>query len=78
MVSRKESLERRVGRGFSRGELKEAGITLKQAMKIAVAVDARRRSIHSENVKLLKTQLESLATAEKRVPKPKKARRKAE
>ena len=75
MVARKRSYEKHAGRGFSRGELKEAGITARQALKIAVEVDTRRRSVHGDNVDLLKTRLQSLAAAEKHVSKARKARK---
>jgi ribosomal protein L13E len=78
LVTGKRSYERRGGRGFSRGELKEAGTTTKQALQAGIAVDRRRRSVHSENVELLKTQLQSLAVAVKRVPRSGKSRKKAE
>ncbi|TET56665.1 50S ribosomal protein L13e [Candidatus Bathyarchaeota archaeon] len=47
----------RRGRGFSRKELKKAGLSQKQALKLQLPVDLRRRTIHEENVKLLKQQL---------------------
>ena len=47
----------RSGRGFSRKELKKAGLSQKQALKLQLPVDLRRRTIHEENVKLLKQQL---------------------
>jgi large subunit ribosomal protein L13e len=69
LVVGKRSYERRGGRGFSRGELKEAGTTIKQALQSGIAVDRRRRSVHNENVELLKTQLQSLVVAVKHAPK---------
>jgi large subunit ribosomal protein L13e len=48
---------KREGKGFSRKELKKAGFSLKQALRIGIPVDSRRRTIHSENVKLAKQQL---------------------
>jgi len=44
----------RVGRGFSAGELKEAGLTIKKARKLGLPIDRRRRSIHEYNVNRLK------------------------
>lgn len=44
----------RRARGFSPGELKEAGLTVDQARRLGLAVDLRRRSKHEENVKRLK------------------------
>ncbi len=48
------------GRGFSRGELKEAGIGVKRALKLGISVDLRRKTKHEENVKRLKQYLRSL------------------
>ncbi len=49
----------RRGRGFSRAELKEAGIAPKQALKSGVPIDLRRNTKHNENVKILKQYLRS-------------------
>jgi len=54
----------RKGKGFSRGELKEVGLSLKQALKLGIQIDPRRSSKHGENVKTLKTYLS------KEVPTP--------
>ncbi|ARM74766.1 50S ribosomal protein L13e [Acidianus manzaensis] len=55
-----ERKQNRVGRGFSLGELKNAGITLQEAKKLGLRVDIRRKSIHQENVDSLKKYKESL------------------
>ncbi|MDH5448482.1 MAG: ribosomal protein L13e [Candidatus Bathyarchaeota archaeon] len=57
LIVRKKSGEKRKGRGFSREELKKAGISLKQALHVGLPVDVRRRTVHGENVKLIKRQL---------------------
>ncbi|MCS6788125.1 MAG: ribosomal protein L13e [Aigarchaeota archaeon] len=44
----------RVGRGFSRGELKLAGMTVSEAREAGITVDVRRRTVHPENVELLR------------------------
>jgi len=49
------------GRGFSRGELREVGVDLKQALKLGMPIDLRRKTKHEENVKALKQHLRSLA-----------------
>jgi len=49
----------RRGRGFSEAELKEAGIPTTEARKLSIRVDSRRRTKLDENVRTLKTWLES-------------------
>lgn len=46
--------ENRVGRGFSLGELKAVGLDFKKALKMGLSIDKRRKSIHQENIELLK------------------------
>lgn len=41
-------------KGFSRSELKEAGLTRQDAKKIGIPLDIKRKSIHDENVATLK------------------------
>jgi len=50
----------RVGKGFSIGELKAAGLNLEEAKILGLWIDKRRRSVHEWNVKVLKEYLESL------------------
>ena len=66
LTVRKKSGEKRKGRGFSREELKKAGISPKQALHVGLPIDLRRQTVHGENVKLIKQQLK------KRVSKAKK------
>jgi len=44
----------RKGRGFSLKELKEAGLTLRDALRHRIPVDRRRESSHPENIETLK------------------------
>ena len=44
----------RKGRGFSLGELKRVGLTFKEALKLGLQIDKRRRSVHEENIEILK------------------------
>ena len=44
----------RKGRGFSRDELKEAGLDFRRALELRLQVDTRRKTKHDENVKALK------------------------
>ncbi len=57
LIVYKKGGEGRKGRGFSREELKKAGIGTKQALSIGLPVDVRRRTAHARNVKLIKQQL---------------------
>ena len=56
----KKGGKQRLGKGFSLGELKEVKLSLKQALKLGIPVDSRRRTVHEDNVKSLK---EFLATS---------------
>ncbi|MEM2117876.1 MAG: ribosomal protein L13e [Candidatus Bathyarchaeia archaeon] len=50
----KKNGKQRLGRGFSREELKKAGISVSDALKLGVPVDLRRRTVHEENVATVK------------------------
>ena len=76
LVVHKKTGGKRNGRGFSREELKKSSTSLKQALQIGLPVDLRRRSVHEENVKMIKQQLKALRTGKKRAPKSKMRPRK--
>jgi len=61
----------RKGKGFSREELGRAGLSFREALKLGVPIDFRRRTIHKENVKTLKNYLEAKKTKSKSVGKSK-------
>ena len=44
----------RKGKGFSRDELKEAGLDFRRALELHLRIDTRRKTKHDENVKTLK------------------------
>jgi ribosomal protein L13E len=46
--------KKRIGRGFSINELKEAGIKIDGVRKIGIYIDFRRKSKHIENIEKLK------------------------
>jgi len=48
------------GKGFSRDELKEAKIDFRQALKLAIPIDLRRKTKHEENITALKAHLHKL------------------
>ena len=64
MVLKKRG-ETRKGKGFSRGELREAGLDSKQALKLGILIDLRRKTKREENVKILKHHLGSLTSKKK-------------
>ena len=53
IVKRKRRI--RVGKGFSRDELKAVGLSVKQALKMGIPVDVRRSTMHEENVEALRS-----------------------
>jgi ribosomal protein L13E len=69
IVKRKRGNKRKA-RGFSREELGKVGISLKQALKLKLPIDLRRRSINEENVDFLK-QLQKTKRAKHRKAKSK-------
>jgi large subunit ribosomal protein L13e len=50
-------MRKHAGKGFSREELKAAGLSFKDALKIGVPIDVRRRTSHKENIEALKNYL---------------------
>jgi large subunit ribosomal protein L13e len=54
----KKGGKQRYGRGFSREELKKAGVSLKEALKFGIPVDFRRKTVHNENVEAVKAFIE--------------------
>ena len=59
MVQKKNGRVRK-GKGFSKGELRDVGIDFKQALKLKVPIDLRRKTKHEDNVKTLKQHFKSL------------------
>jgi large subunit ribosomal protein L13e len=48
----------RKGRGFSLGEIKKVGLTLGEAERLGIYVDKRRKTIHQENIEVLRDLVE--------------------
>ncbi len=48
----------RWGRGFSRREIEEAGLSVDEARRLGLMVDKRRKTVHAQNIDLLKKFLE--------------------
>jgi len=61
----------REGRGFSKGELKEVGLSPSEAMRLGIPVDKRRRTVHEENVERLRAYLEEAKKTGVKFKKPK-------
>ena len=61
--------KQRLGRGFSRGELKKAGSSLHEAVKLGVPVDEKRKTAHEENVEAVKTLIQQRRPAPKPIVK---------
>jgi large subunit ribosomal protein L13e len=55
----KKGGKQRYGKGFSREELKKAGLSFKEALKLSIPIDPKRRTTHEENVEAIKTLLEN-------------------
>jgi len=53
------------GKGYSREELKKAGLSLTEAVKFHIPVDPRRKTAHEENVEALKPVIEAKKAAVK-------------
>jgi ribosomal protein L13E len=71
----KEEGKQRYGKGFSAGELRKAGLSLSEAVKSGVPVDARRKTAHEQNVEVVKAFLEERKAARK--PKKPKGKSKS-
>lgn len=63
----------KTGRGFSLGEVKEAGLSVGEARHLGVPVDQRRSTNYSENVDNLKEWVEEAKRDGFRVPKVKQS-----
>jgi predicted flap endonuclease-1-like 5' DNA nuclease len=54
----KRGMRTRKGKGFSKAELKDVGLSVNEALKQGIPIDSRRSTKHEENVKMLKTYIE--------------------
>lgn len=61
------------GKGFSSEELRKSGLSLKEAVKLHIPVDPRRKTAHDENVETLK----GVVKEKKAAMKPKKPKGKS-
>ena len=58
----KRKRKTRKGKGFSREELREVGLSFSEALKRKIPIDTRRSTKHEENVEILKTVLEPIVS----------------
>jgi len=63
--------KKRDGKGFSKAEVKKAGLNSVSARKMGLPVDPRRRTVHEENVAVVKAYAEKEKAKPKPKPKPK-------
>ncbi len=56
----KRKRKAREGKGFSREELREVGLSFSEALKQGIPIDTRRSTKHEENVKRLKAYAKAL------------------
>ena len=61
-------LKSRTGKGFSLGELKEAGLGFRKAFEMGIPIDTRRSTKHEANVGTLRKHLSEELKPEKRTP----------
>lgn len=54
VLSASRDRKKRIGRGFSLGELKEAGVSILEARRKGILIDRRRKTVHPWNVEALK------------------------
>jgi len=71
IVAKKDG-KTRIGKGFSKNELKEAGVDFKQALRMAIPVDLRRKTRHEENVTILRQRLGVQTPKVSKPPEPSK------
>jgi len=68
----KQNGKQSLGRGFSRTELKKAGLNKQDAKKMGIPQDIKRKSAHDENIATLKAHAEKAkaeAAAKPKTPK---------
>jgi large subunit ribosomal protein L13e len=63
--------KQRTGKGFSREELKKAGVNPQEAARLKLRSDRRRKTAHDENVQAIKSMVAKAKAEQKPKPKPK-------
>jgi large subunit ribosomal protein L13e len=67
-----QSGKRRLGKGFSPDEIKEAGINAGDARLLCIPIDRKRRTSHEENIEALKKCVAKTPAKKASAAKPKK------
>jgi ribosomal protein L13E len=62
-----------LGKGFSREELKKAGLNIADAKRLKIPFDPRRKTSHPENIETIKAHAEKQKSQAK--PKPRAAKK---
>lgn len=70
----KQDGKQRSGKGFSKGEVSKADLTVMDARKIGLSVDLRRGTVHDENVEAIKAYTMKAKSKPKPKTKSKRAR----
>ena len=60
----------RGGRGFSRSELKKAGLSVAEALRTGLPIDSRRKTVHEKNIQVIKAHEEKKKAEAKPKIKP--------
>ncbi|MEM4311587.1 MAG: ribosomal protein L13e [Nitrososphaerales archaeon] len=63
IILSRNARKKRVGKGFSIAELKEASLSITEAKRLKLRIDKRRETLYKENVKALKAYLEAIKTS---------------
>jgi large subunit ribosomal protein L13e len=61
----------REGKGFSKGELEAVNLSLSRAKTLGIPVDSRRKTIHDDNIEILKEYIDDAKELDIKVAKPK-------
>jgi ribosomal protein L13E len=70
----KEPDKQRLGKGFSKEELTKAGTSLREAAKMKIPVDPRRRTAHEINIQTAKEFVKAKRSEARLKRKPKKTK----
>ena len=65
----KQNGKQSIGKGFSQTEIEKAGLNKQQAKQMGIRLDAKRKSLHEENVTALKEHTEKAKIANQTKPK---------